>query len=221
MKKAQRHEAIRERARGAVLDLYHNATPSYPRCDAEDCNPSCERCEAFNGWFEDVARFEIEYLNDGGAYGSSADYRRVLMHDANAGKYKSAAARAYYVRWKLREMHEERARCNRLDSRTTRLVNAQWERVREEFGELYQWGRGGRTLAPKDLVKQRGGSSFAMIEDAFDEKSIAATVDVVLILESFNAYVESWCKGVPEMWREHVREEADEGLEENAVRSNN
>lgn len=221
MKKAQRHEAIRERAQRAVMDLYHNASPRYPRCDAEDCGPGCERCEAFNAWFEDAARFEIEYLNGGGAYGSTADYRRTLTHNANAGKYKSTAAGAYYVRWKLREMHEERARCNRLDSRTTRLVNAQWERAREEFGELYQWGRGGRTLAPENLVKHCGGGSFALIEDAFEGRSIAATVDGLMILESFNAYVESWCEGVPEMWRDHMREETNQGLEENAVRSNN
>lgn len=208
MKKAQRHEAIRERAKRAVMDLYHNASPRYPRCDAEDCGPGCERCEAFNAWFEDAARFEIEYLNGGGAYGSTADYRRVLTH--NAGKYKSAAARAYYVRWKLREMHEESAP-------STLNGNAS----AEEFGELYQWGRGGRTLAPENLVKQGGCGAFALIEDAFDGRSIAATVDGLRILESFNAYVESWCEGVPEMWREYVREETAEGLEENAIRSNN
>jgi hypothetical protein len=163
---------------------------------------------------QDSASFEIKYLNDGGAYGN--DYHKTLAHVANAGKYKSEKARAYYIRKGMTDMLRERARCNSLDSRTTRLVNAQWERTRHEFGKLYQWGRGGRTLAPNDLIKQGGGSLFSIREDALDEFSISNCVDAIQILESFNAYVESWCEWVPELWREHYEELRAEANEANA-----
>jgi len=36
-------------------------------------------------------------------------------------------------------------------------------------------------------------------------------VELTLIVESFNAYVEAWCKSVPEQWKE---QEADRIAEE-------
>ncbi len=195
MTKAQRHAAIRERAASAIRDLYHNATPRYPSLDDEPAR-------IFEDWFQDAAQAEIEYLQDGGAYGK--DYRKTLEAPCNAGQFRSSAARAYYVRWKMQSMREERARCNSLDSRRD-LVNSQWERI-GELGKLHTYGRGGRTLAPADLVRTRGGSSFGMREDYCDERPIADCVDLVRIVESFNACVAGWCKGVPEMWAEYWNE---------------
>jgi hypothetical protein len=193
MTKAERHEAIRERGREALRDLYHNATPSYPSLD----EPEAAR---FQAWFDDAAQFEIEYLNDGGAYGSN--YQPTLACAANAGKLKSPAARAYYIRKGMRDMRVERARCNSLGA---------------EFGKIYTWGRGGRTLAPAQLIKTRAGIAFVTREDAFDEMSIARCVECLRIVESFNAYVAAWCKAVPDMWREYQTE----SLEENAERAYN
>lgn len=203
MLKSERREAIRERARNAIRNLYHNATPDYPRDVPEEYG------DYFESWFHGAASFEIEYLNDGGAYGS--DYRKTLSAKCNAGRYKSEAARAYYIRWKMRAMRRERSRCNDLDSRTTRLVNAQWERI-GEFGKLYTYGRGGRTLAPDNLASS--GVYWNLKENYFDDSTIADCVDAIQILESFNAYVTSWCASVPEMWREQFEElKAEENAE--------
>ena len=187
-RKQSQREALRERAASALRDLYHNATPRY----------SCElygRSDDYaQSWFEDAARVEVEYIADGGVYGGKASkYRHTLEHPANAGRYSSERARAYYVAKGMREFHEDRER------------NA-WERI-SEFGKLYQYGRGGRTLAPSDLIQTRGGSGFSIKEDAFAEFSAARLVDAIRILESFNAFVGAWCKGVPDMWREHCEEE--------------
>lgn len=200
--KKERHEMIRERARDALRNLYHNATPEHAR------NVPDKRQDLYQSWFEDAAHAEIDYLRDGGAYGGTRkSYRKILEENA-AHKLKSERARAYYVRKGMRDMNRERERCNKLDSRE-HATNALWERI-SEFGTLYQFGRGGRTLAPEQLVRMRGGSSFSIKEDAFDDYPIEACVDSLRILESFNRYVESWCEGIPEMWREYLSECVDE-----------
>lgn len=194
MTKQERHEAIRARCARAIADMYHNATPIYPRLNDEDG-------ERFNAWFEDAAQFEIEYIKDGGGYASltPAGYRKTLEAPCNAGRYKSEAARRYYVRKGIREMIEERDRYT------------MWEWI-GRFGSLYQWGRGGRTLAPLEVVKEQGGSRFSMRESWPEDRTIAEVVEAIRIFESFNAYVESWCKSVPEQWaeveRERIRDEA-------------
>jgi hypothetical protein len=183
--KAAHREAIRERARDAIGRLYHNATVTYPR-DVPD-----QYQDYFEGWFGETARWEIEYFQDGGAYGP--DYRATLAAPCNAGKLKSEKARAYYIRKGLRDMNRERDTC------------ARWERI-GDYGTLYQWGRGGRTLAPDDLIYQRGGSAFSCREDYADEMPIASCVALIQTVESFNATVHAWCKSVPEIWREHFSE---------------
>lgn len=194
-RKHQHHAAIRARAERALGDLYHNATPHYPSLDDDES-------ERFQSWFEDAAGFEIDYLRSGGAHGK--DYRKTLEHPANAGRYKSERARNYYVQREMRQMAEERARCNALDS-CEHPTNALWECI-TDYGELYQYGRGGRTLAPDDLIKHRG-SGFTIREDAHEDMPIRDVVRLVQVLESFNRYVNDWCNSVPEQWREYIEEE--------------
>jgi hypothetical protein len=196
--KAAHKQAIRERAERALADLYHNATPKYPRLDDA-------QSEQFESWFSDAVSFEIDYIRGGGASAvTAAQYRRTLEHPANAGRFKSAAARAYYVRKGLRDWAMERARCNRLDSRQS-PVNAHWERI-TEYGKLYQWGRGGRTLAPSDLIQTRGGSSFMIRHSLVADLSIRECLDLIQVLESFNRYVKAWCESVPDKWAEYWAE---------------
>lgn len=185
--KQQRHEMTRTRAARAILDMCHNATPRYPH-DAPD-----DHQDTFSGWFEDAASYEIDYIQSGGAHAKSENaYRKILEENATR-KLKSEAARRCYVRKGLRDMREARAKYGA------------WERI-NECGKLYQWGRGGRTLAPGHLVKQRGGSSFSLREDYPSECTIAECVDLIRIVESFNAYVAAWCKDVPDMWKEYFAE---------------
>jgi hypothetical protein len=213
-------EALRERARRALRNLYHNATPIYPRDFGS-------RADDFDSWLRDAAEQEIDYLGNGGAYGNN--YRATLAHSANGGKLKSERARAQYIAYGMRKRELEQADCAMLQgwhavelaagnkelARDMRKLekkygplkrgNSQWERI-NEYGKLYQWGRGGRTLAPKDLIRQGGGGSFSIREDYADELPAVAVVDLIRVVESFNATVESWCAGVPEMWREYCAE---------------
>jgi hypothetical protein len=188
MNKAEQHELIRERARAALRNLYHNATINYPR----DLHGRSE--DYAQQWIEDAAQFEVEYIADGGPYGRN--YRATLAAPCNAGRYKSERARAYYVAKGMRDMREESA-------------GHAWQNI-TDFGKLYSWGRGGRTLAPENLIEQRGGGAFSIREDYADEMPISSVVDLIRIVESFNRYVESWCAGVPEMWDEHCKELAAE-----------
>lgn len=199
-RKQSQREAIKERARDALRDLYHNATPIYPR-DVPD-----QYQDYFQAWFDDSATFEIEYLQDGGAYGDN--YRKTLSADCNAGRYKSQAARNFYINRGMAKMYQERARCNFLDSREHQ-TNALWERI-SEYGKLYTYGRGGRTLAPCDLIRTGGGGSFSIREDYADEMNMESTMELIRIVESFNRAVSQWCKAVPEMWKEHFSELLEE-----------
>lgn len=208
MKKFERHEAIRERARRAISNLYHNATVDYPSCPTREL---ADRCWA---WFDDAASFEIQYLNDGGAYGK--DYQKTLRADCNAGKYKSQKARDYYVRKGMREMREEIERCNKLDSRE-HAVNAMWQYI-TDYGRLYTWGRGGRTLAPEGLVKQHGGRGFTVDQEYAVDLPIANVVRLTRVVESFNHYVHDWCKDVPRMWQDQLDYERAERNAERKAR---
>jgi hypothetical protein len=209
MRKVDRHAAIRARCAAAIAALYHNATPDYP-----DLNDPRQIAE-FDSWFENARTFEIEYLQDGGAY--PGDYRKTLEAPCNAGRYHSIRARTYYVNWKLRMMREERERCNHLDSRVS-PVNVLWERI-GEYGDLYQWGRGGRTLAPTHLIRQHGGSSFSTNDDCGADLPIRQCVELTRIVESFNRQVADWCKSIPEQWAEYWAEtQADiQWTEDNAA----
>lgn len=197
MNKQQRHDAIRERAADAIRDMYHNATPVFPILDDDEA----EHCWQ---WFGDAARDEIDYIASGGAYN---DRPTDTTADFVAGKYANPKTAAYARRRYMQNKQLERARCNRLDSRDD-ATNAHWEKI-TSYGKLYTWGRGGRTLAPDDLVKQGGGGSFGMKESIPDDLSISDCVELIQIVESFNRHVADWCESVPDMWREYSQEQTE------------
>lgn len=87
-----------------------------------------------------------------------------------------------------------------------------------EYGKLYQWGRGGRTVAPNDLVNQRGGSGFRIKDSSyFEETSNKELTDMIQVIEAFNHYVESWCnaKSIQSMYDSYL--EYEEELEADRV----
>jgi len=227
--KAANKAKLYARAESALQNLYHNATPNYPR----DFYGRTE--DYFQSWFEDLAQFEIEYLANGGAYGGN--YRATLAAPCNAGKYHSEAAKRRYIAHGLRTQAAERTDCGALTGwRAMELAagntalkrklaktygkaslsrnDSFWECI-TDYGKLYQWGRGGRTLAPNDLITQHGGSSFSAKEDYAADMAPAALVDLIRIIESFNRHVGAWCASVPEQWREHC---ASEDAEEKAAK---
>lgn len=184
MTKTERHESIRGRASEAILSMYHNATPKHPTLEDSECSE-------YEDWFYDAAQFEIEYIQSGGAY---VDMPKDTTADHIEKKYENPKT-GYYARRKyFRDKVRERAR-----------YNCQWERI-SEYGKLYQFGRGGRTLAPENLIHQGGGSSFSMDESAPDEMTISDCIELIVIVESFNRVVQAWCKAVPELWTEYEQE---------------
>lgn len=62
-----------------------------------------------------------------------------------------------------------------------------------EYGKLYSWGRGGRTIAPDQLIRQKGGGSFSIKGNSeFNFLSNADIVDMIQVIEAFNKYVRDW-----------------------------
>jgi hypothetical protein len=85
----------------------------------------------------------------------------------------------------------------------------------EGYGEVYQWGRGGRTLAPSGLIIQRGGSSFRIkgIEDLdLEPQEFRA---LYKMLKRFNDAVQNWCSTRPDEILTELRAEYSESLAEN------
>jgi hypothetical protein len=78
-----------------------------------------------------------------------------------------------------------------------------------EYGKLYSWGRGGRTIAPDGLVNERGGSSFGIKNaDNFEEYSNESLTDMIQVIEAFNQYVAQWNsrENLSSMWQEEAKE---------------
>lgn len=222
--KAQNRERLNARAESALRAMYHNATIDYPR---DTCGRSDDY---FQSWLEDQCANEFDYLQHGGAYGDN--YRATLAAPCNAGKYKSPAAQRRYIDKGMRDMAAERADCGMLtgwrmlelaagNSKLRKMLhghlahnggreltrnNSLWERA-TEYGDIVQYGRGGRTLAPSQFLRHTGGGGYCILADAGEEMSAAAVVELIQIIESFNRYIGAWCAGVPEMWREHCAEE--------------
>lgn len=202
-------EALLRRARAAVAAFYHNATPAWP-APGEFGRYESE----FFDWVQAEGAREVEYINDGGAYGN--DYAATLRAPCNAGRYASEAARRRYVAQGLAAMRLDRER------------RAMWEFAREEFGELYQYGRGGRTVAPSGIASD-SGYGFRLKSDALawrestsygfgDGYSAEGLTRAIQILESLNEHIQDWNRGVPEMWRDYTQErEADEAREARAA----
>lgn len=90
-------------------------------------------------------------------------------------------------------------------------------------GKLYQWGRGGRTVASTDLIAQRGGSIFRIIkaEDLMEELfGVHNWTDqdcetIADRIRELNNYIKSWCQYVPDSIIEENREEYKEEIELN------
>ena len=79
-------------------------------------------------------------------------------------------------------------------------------RITEYFGKLYTWGRGGRTLAPQRLIRQRGGGSFSILSgDEFIDSSNERLSNMIQVIEAFNDYVKQWNskENLLSMWRDY------------------
>lgn len=241
MKPITRHRAqraaVQDRAERAVADLYHNATVTYPRelyGRSEDNFQSWfENAAQFE--IEYIAdggaspgdyRATLAAPCNAGKYKSERAQRYYIakgLRDRDAERYDCGMLTG----WRVLELRTAEARdvgsklARKLAKHykvpalggplTTRLLsvarrnNALWECI-TEYGKLYQHGRGGRTLAPDGLYSDRSVKFDAA------EHNTAYLVDLIQIVESFNAHVQAWCKGVPDEWKYHCEQEDAEAL---------
>ena len=73
----------------------------------------------------------------------------------------------------------------------------------KEYGPVYTYGRGGRTVAPSKLVVSRG-ASFRMAQvDDLDLSPLEAR-KLLKDIREFNRMVTSWNKSIPETWKDSV-----------------
>lgn len=70
----------------------------------------------------------------------------------------------------------------------------------KKYGKVYQYGRGGRTVSPRDFMTIRGNVKRVESLDLepFEARRLIKQID------AFNESVSSWCKAVPELWKDAV-----------------
>ena len=68
-------------------------------------------------------------------------------------------------------------------------------RIALRYGKVYCWGRGGRTCAPEDWIRQNGGSSFNVKgpEYLMEGKTRAEGWQLFADMKEWNDYVVSFC----------------------------
>ena len=129
--------------------------------------------------------FQIDYIASGGSSPRNPAWAFSVRAET---RFCSPQAQEYYFRKAMANVREYRA------------SYAPWERI-NEYGVLYRWGRGGRTLAPDGLYGSRRPKTGII-----DGMSAAALTDLILIVESFNAYVTDWCSviNLRNMWHDRI-----------------
>lgn len=199
-RKQQQREAFMARLDEALQDLYHNATPEHPWGQFSD-----NEARQYDAWFEDVARDEIYYIQDGGPYSRSPKWNERVTRARPAGMFRKATLERFGItrEWAFPE------------NTGGFPSNDLWCRI-SEYGKLYQWGRGGRTLAPEGLIRTGGGSSFSIRPAEDHDDDYEALVELCMIVESFNAYVKTWCSrdNLEGMWKDYRDAEAEETIHE-------
>lgn len=170
-RKQENKTAVYDRLNRAIKDLHHNATPDYPY----DLMDQLDAIAGREGLAMDILHsefgFEIDYINDGGACGNV--HYGAFEHN----KDKSPAYRKYLNN----KYRKERAEMPEFQI--------------TDYGKIYQYGRGGRTLAPDSLIRHLGGSSFglAQFDRSDDYPNLAEAVEMIRIIEAFNDYTARYC----------------------------
>lgn len=176
-----------ERLQDALNCIYHNATLPH-LCDLEDVEGG----------------LELKSLLDAG-HNPRNGYNRApsdIFHDAVYDAWLDTAQQEAVAALAATLRGEE--------------GGADWGNLTSPYGRVYQWGRGGRTLAPEAWVRQRGGGSFSIkTAGDFDDVEDMADVEALTVrVEAFNAAVDRLRKALPEWWAEYLGEQVGEKLEE-------
>lgn len=165
----------------AIYNMYHSATPTVP-----DCQNDYEY-DIFWNWFYDEASFEIDHIQGGGAHGGERTLKYVVS------QYKSNKAQALARKYYKAKVAIERDRYARHEN----IIN---------YGKLYVYGRGGRTVAIDGLITSRCGHFQGPNEDILDAATKAELTEIIKTVQAFNVYVKAWNDSVPDMWAEYKQE---------------
>lgn len=186
MKTQTNKNRIIDALNSALAGLYHNATIKRWPDDVSGC-------PGFYDWLSDAGEHEVHYLNDGGATGRAC-YTTFEHIKREAAAFKSDAARARFLRLKRREYLRDRAAG--IESRI------------HEYGRIYAYGRGGRTLAPDAWASDRRGFSAKQYD--YEDLTAERAADILRDVREFNAYICAWCDHAPEQYREECAERLSE-----------
>lgn len=179
----------------SLRDLYHAATPSYPAPMHQDL------WEEFDTFLADAASQEVDYLNSGGACGMES-YEKMRHVQEQAAVYVGKDRAAFLAAKRADYLRDRDAG---IESRIC------------DYGKIYAYGRGGRTVAPAEWAQTHGGGgAFAMRQFDAGDLDYATLRRVERDAREFLEYVRAWNRGVPGMWREHCAEKAAERAEHGA-----
>lgn len=187
-RKQARKNRIIELLNEELSGLYHNAT-------IHKWGEDVAGCISFYDWLMDAGPYEVEYLNDGGSTGKKC-YTTFTHIKEKAAAFKSEAARARFLRNTRRQFIEER---KYIECRI------------HEYGEIYSYGRGGRTLAPEGwTVNSHRGFNARQYEP--EDLTLAGAAVLLRDVQAFNSYIRSWCAYAPEAYREHCINELENDI---------
>lgn len=183
-----------------LQNLYHNATLKW----ADDIS-------GFDSFFDftmQSAEYEVQWLNEGGACGLTP-YNEMQHIKEKAAQYKSEAARRYFLRLKRKEYIAE----------SSGYIT---DYIVREYGAVYSYGRGGRTLAPESWINSRG-RGFNPMQYEYDEISAEKAAEMLRDVKLWNKWVKSWCEYAPQNYREAARDFFSENMAQNksALHENN
>lgn len=175
--KSEQRELVIARLETALENVYHNATIDYPSLDDDDLFSA-----DFEGWLQG----EVESAFD-----------NIQSYD----KWGSNRRSVFCKRWGQQEIPKKYVR-------RSNLLNPDRLYGINEYGPIYSYGRGGRTVAPEQWTNRHGGSSFSIkkAEDMTDRWTYDSVVQLVLLVEAFNAHVEDFCNRIKDGWKNYVDE---------------
>lgn len=194
MKKQTNKQRVIVALNNALAEIYHNAT-LYKWAD------DLPGCPSFYDWVCEAGSFEVEHWRGGGACGS-LPYDQMQHIKEKAAAFKSEKARAYFLRMKRREYWRDQA--EHIENRIA------------EYGIVYSYGRGGRTLCPAQW--EAGGRSFRAKRFEFEDLTAERAAEMLRDVREFNALVRAWCDWAPAGYYEEMRERlAEEAAEQRAA----
>ena len=83
------------------------------------------------------------------------------------------------------------------------------------FGDIYQYGRGGRTVMPSGLITYGGGPRWRIKRgDELDQNLI--TKKNIELIKDFNTHVKNWCKKDPDYILAQIRKDFKKEIAKNA-----